>query len=676
MWKALKHLSLGLALIVAAGGVLLFSDQGGREGRRGPEHGPAEALHRKVRAGEKVRVALLKWVSSVTLDETLRGLLEGLAERGFVEGQGMELQVFCAEGDMPTAVSMAQRAFGGDYDLVLTVSTPMLQVAASANKQGRRVHIFGAVTDPYAAEVGISREDHRKHPAWLTGVGTFQPVRETLELSRRLYPGLTRIGTVMNPSEACSQSCYGVAREVCESLGIELDVVTVDNSSAVYEAASALVSRGVQALVIGGDNTVESAFDSVVKAADGARIPVLGYASMYAGRGALAGLGANYVDVGRVQGRLAGDIMKGLYPGDIPVENVMPLKLSLNRQVASRLRDPWELPPEVVQGASLVYGESGALEVSVDRSEGVPAIPAGRCFELYFLNYVESAPMEETLRGFRRALDEAGLREGRDFNLEVGNAQGDMPTLSALVDHVRSRRVDLLLLTSTPTLQAVLSKINDIPVVFGLVANPVLAGAGSSDVVHRPHITGISTEAPYVEGVRALKECLPGAKTVGTLVNPSEVNCVYNLKQVEKALAAQGITCVSVAVSTPTEVSDGIQGLLAQRVDAVLQVTGNLFFASFAPISKACLEARVPLFGMDAANALSGGAAVAVARDYAAGGEDMGRVALRVLRGESPEGIPFAPVSNTRIVINERNAERYGLSIPPSLMSRATDVVK
>ena len=676
MWKTVKHLSLGMALIVVASGMLLVSDWMGREGRSGEAGDPATALHRKVRAGERVRVALLKWASSVTLDETTRGLLEGLAERGFEHGGAMELQTFCAEGDMPTAVSMAQRAFGGEFDLVLTVSTPMLQVAATANKQGKVVHVFGAVTDPYAAGVGISRENHRNHPAWLAGVGTFQPVRETLELARRLFPDLKRLGTVINPSEACSQACYELAQKTCAEMGLELSAVTVDNSAAVYEAASALAAQGVQAFVIGGDNTVESAFGAVVKAADAAKIPVLGYASMYAGMGALAGLGANYVDVGRVQGRLAGDVLKGLSPREIPVENVMPLKLSLNLHVAAELRDLWIIPPEVVAEASLVYGRSGELEISVDRSGALTTRAPERCWDLYFLNYVESAPMEATLRGFRRALEDEGLREGKDFLLEVASAQGDMATLSALVDHALTQEPDLLLLTSTPALQAVLSKVRNVPVVFGMVANPVVAGAGSSDAVHLPHITGISTESPYAEGVRVLQECLPGARTVGTLVNPSEVNCVYNLHQFEKALAAQGMTCVSVAVSTPTELPDGIQGLLARRVDAVFQISGNLFFSSFAPISKACLEARVPFFGYDAAVALSGGAAVAVARDYESGGEDMGRVALRILRGESPARIPFAPVSKIRIVVNETNARRYGMTIPPSLRARATDVVK
>lgn len=635
---------------------------------------PAAALHQKVRAGAMVRVALLKWTSSVTLDETQRGLLESLAEQGFENGKTMDLQIFSAEGDMPTAVNMAQTAFGGTFDLVLTISTPMLQVAATANKSGKVVHVFGAVTDPYGAGVGINRANHRDHPAWLAGVGTFQPVREALELAKKLYPDLKRLGTVMNPSEACSQACFDLAKKTCEDLGLELSAVTVENSSSVYEAASALAAQGIQAFVIGGDNTVESAVPSVIKAADMAGIPVLGYASQHGSLGALAGLGANYVDVGRIQGRLAGDILKGLSPADVPVENVMPLKLSLNKKVLEHLRDPWRIPAEVEGAASLVYDRMGTVEKSVDR-KALPPSQSTRRWNLHFLNYVESPPMEETLLGFRKELQRAGLREGTDFDLTVSNAQGDMATLATMVDNVLAQDVDLLLLTSTPTLQTVVRKVKDLSVVFGFVANPVLAGAGRSDTDHLPHITGISSASPYAEGVQVLLECLPTVKRVGTLVNPSEINCAYNLECMTKALAAQGVACVSVAVSTPLEIPEGILALLAMDVDAVFQVMGNLFVSSFAPISKACLEARVPLFGFDSSTTVSGGAMIAVARDYEVGGADMGRVALRVLRGELPRDIPFAPISATRITVNETNARKYGVVVPNSIKRRAHSVV-
>ncbi len=96
--------------------------------------------------------------------------------------------------------------------------------------------------------------------------------------------------------------------------------------------------------------------------------------------------------------------------------------------------------------------------------------------------------------------------------------------------------------------------------------------------------------------------------------------------------------------------------------------------SSFAPISKACLDARVPLFAFDTSAATEGGAAVTVARDYEAGGEDMGRLAVRVLGGENPADIPISPVSRTVVTVNEANARRYGLNIPETLRRSARTV--
>lgn len=678
MLKAMRHLLLGVVLILVAGAILLISDYRGRAWNRLTRDGrPAAPLQGKIRAGEPLHVAVLKWATSITNDETHEGLMAGLSERGFDAKRGIVFHPFSAEGDMPTALSMAQYACGGEYDLVLSISTPMLQVTARVNEAGKVPHVFGAVTDPYSAGVGISAKDHREHPAWLTGVGTFQPVREAIELTVRLRPEIKRLGTVMNPSEACSQACYKLAKETCEKMGITLSHVTVDNSSAVYEAASALASQGIEAFIIGGDNTVESAFDSILRAANGAGIPVIGYAALYASKGALIGLGADYFEVGRIQGHLTADILEGLSPADISVENVMPLKCSLNKNVLANLRETWIIPSDVEAEAAEVFGGQATRAAPPSRpGTRLPVASARRArrarrWNLHFLNYVDSMPTEDTLNGFRDVLREEGWVEGKEYSLSVVNAQGDMPTLSTMIDNALSQNADLLLLTSTPTLQAAIEKVHQVPVIFGVVANPVIAGAGRNDADHLPNVTGISSASAYGEGVAALLACLPDAKRVGTLVNPSESNCVYNLERLTEELAAKGIVCLSVPVSTPMEMSDAIGSLLSMGVDAVLQVAGNLFFSSFAPISKACLEARVPLFGFDSATATRGGAVLAVARDYMAGGEDMGRLALRILQGEKPADIPFAPISKTIVTINEANARRYGLFIPPALRQGA-----
>src|SRR5947208_4839696 len=140
---SLRKLSLGMGLIVAAGVVLLLSD---------PVAKPA--------TGRTIlKVALANFSSTVTLEEGQRGLLDGLAEEGFIDGQNIKVTRFNAETDRATAMAIAKDVVSRDFDLILTVSTAMLQAVANANKETRRTHVFAITTDPWGAGIGVSREN-------------------------------------------------------------------------------------------------------------------------------------------------------------------------------------------------------------------------------------------------------------------------------------------------------------------------------------------------------------------------------------------------------------------------------------------------------------------------------------------------------------------------------------
>ena len=108
----------------------------------------------------------------------------------------------------------------------------------------KRPHVFGMVSDPVVAGVGISRDDPMKHPPYMVGIGTLQPVVETFRLARRLAPRLARVGVAWNPSEANSEAGTKVARIICTELGIELLEANVEGSAAVREAVASLVAGG------------------------------------------------------------------------------------------------------------------------------------------------------------------------------------------------------------------------------------------------------------------------------------------------------------------------------------------------------------------------------------------------------------------------------------------------
>lgn len=342
MRKSLERLTLGLTLIAAVSTVLLVSDWRSRSAARGVP-----------------RVALFQFASRPLMEEAVSGAIAGLAARGFRDGQTVRLQRFNSENDLPTANSMAKAILDARFDMAITVSTPCLQMMATANREGKMVHVFGAVTDPAATGVGIGRANPLGHPPYMAGVGTFQPVREAFLLARQMYPALGVVGLVRNPAEACAEACAAVGRQVSRELGIRLLEATVENSAGVLEASNSLVARGAEALLIGCDNTVEMSMTSVVKAASQGRIPVIGLAPGHVTVGALAGLGADYYEVGRVIGGLAGDILNGRDPRTVRIENVLPKTLTLNLSALRPLRDPWRIPPEVLKSAAWIVDEKG-----------------------------------------------------------------------------------------------------------------------------------------------------------------------------------------------------------------------------------------------------------------------------------------------------------------------------
>jgi putative ABC transport system substrate-binding protein len=112
---------------------------------------------------------------------------------------------------------MAQEIASGDYDLAMTLTTPSLQAVANANKAGKKRHVFGMVTDPTAAGVGIGKEP-LDHPAHLVGIGTLQPVAASLQMARRMFPGLKTLGVVWNPAEINSEVNTRMCRAACEEM--------------------------------------------------------------------------------------------------------------------------------------------------------------------------------------------------------------------------------------------------------------------------------------------------------------------------------------------------------------------------------------------------------------------------------------------------------------------------
>ncbi|MDX2081749.1 MAG: ABC transporter substrate-binding protein [Terrimicrobiaceae bacterium] len=660
MKQVVQRLVLGVALVLGAAGILLVSDLGSRVGA-------------VARDTAKPRVALLEHASQAVLQDGVRGILAGLAEGGFEPTRNLDLRRYNSEGDLATANTIARGMVSGDADLLVTVSTPSLQAVANANRDIRRPHVFALVTDPSATGVGISKDDPMEHPGWMAGYGTMQPIEPALRLAREVKPDLRRVGVVFNAAEVNAVAQVRVVRAVCEQLGIALEEATVDNSSGVGEATGALTARGSEAIFLIGDVTVLVAAETVIQTAGRSDVPVFTVIPPHARKGAIFDLGADYFEVGRKAGVLAAEVLKGRDPATVPIVNYMPESLVVNEQAVARFSSRgWSVPESVRARAGLLIDRDGQEHA---RNTRTPPTTRSRPMHIEIIGYSESLPLEETLAGLRKGMKEWPWKEGEDFTVRVRNAQGDMGALNGIVEAAMAARPDVLVPLSTPALQAAFQKARDQKIVFAMVANPMAAGAAKSYDDHPPHLTGVTVLAPAGELLDLIRRHYPGVRRIGTLYCPAEANSV-DLRDILLAEARhRGMEVETVAVATPGELADAAMSLAGKPIDAIVQISDNLSSGGFTAVTRAARQAGKPLFSLNSTT-IPLGAAVAVGRDYEAGGEAAAALVRRVLEGESPAGISIQPAPRVTKAASIPNAQALGMTLPDGLLGEMEKVIK
>jgi ABC-type uncharacterized transport system substrate-binding protein len=331
-----RHLGLAVVLIAAATAVLLLSDSQRRS--IAEKESSTDALP---------SIAIMQISSTPLLDMHVAGVKEGLRKHGFLVDDEHNLRIFNPQGDFPTANAIAQQMAHGNYDLLITSSTVALQITAKANQNTKVKHIFGAVTSPQGAGVGITGREADQHPPWLTGIGTFQPVQSAFKIAHQLNPSIRKIGVVWNPGEQCSEACTAEAKIICKQLGIELIEGIATQSGEVSDAIHSLLSKNVEAVWIGGDTVANAAAAMIIHIAAAQQIPVFTNDPTDTEKGALFGLGADYHTVGLCTADMAAEVLNGRSPATFRIDNVVPEQFNLNETVLATLSSNWTLVDSV-----------------------------------------------------------------------------------------------------------------------------------------------------------------------------------------------------------------------------------------------------------------------------------------------------------------------------------------
>lgn len=331
----------------------------------------------------------------------------------------------------------------------------------------------------------------------------------------------------------------------------------------------------------------------------------------------------------------------------------------------------------VALGVTVIIAASATLllsDLQHRRSPERGPKAAGHKWKIYFVQFNQVVDVEDAAKGVMEGLRESGLQEGVDFEVKTLNAQGDMATVSALIDAAISGGAEMLITFSTPTLQAALRRAQSVPVVYNYVASGLKAGAGKSNTEHAPNVTGVSLLPANDEALGIMRTYFPAFQRLGTLYCPAETNMVIARNMLEESARRRGYEVVYVPAETATDVPDAAAALMSRNIDAVLQLPGNLTASAFGSIGQAGRRARIPIFAFQKTQAL-GGAMVVVARDYSESGRHAAHLAARIMRGENPAAIPLEDFGRTRLMVNLDAARAIDITLPPALVRSAKEVL-
>ena len=308
-------------------------------------------------------------------------------------------------------------------------------------------------------------------------------------------------------------------------------------------------------------------------------------------------------------------------------------------------------------------------------------IPLAACNteEIYHIGIaqlVTHPALDANREGFIDAMAEEGFVEGDNVVYDYRNAELDATLENTIAQKFVQDKVDLILAIATPMAQACVQATEgtDIPVVFGSVTDPVFAGLIDSWEHPGGNVTGISDWADVGQQVELIMEIVPDVERLGVLYCPGEPNSVIQVEDLKAVAPGLGITVVEGPVASSNEVLTAANSLVG-RVDAIWVPTDNTVVASFGAAVGVCEENDIPIFAADVAT-VEGGAVAVAGIDYYRLGQECGQVAARILRGESPANIPAKKVDMTDLWVNPGAAQRMGISIPQSVMDRATKVIE
>ena len=288
-----------------------------------------------------------------------------------------------------------------------------------------------------------------------------------------------------------------------------------------------------------------------------------------------------------------------------------------------------------------------------------------------------SAGFSPELDAFRQGLNELGYIEGQNVAVEYRFASGRLERLQEVATQLVALRPSVIVAPGTPAAVAAKQATGMIPIVFAGVADAVGAGLVANFARPTANITGLTSNSVQLGGKRLelLKSVVPKASRVAVLYNPGDRSNVLTSNELQESAPTLGLTLKRLEVRRPGEFESAFAAMSRWRTDALFGAAGLLTTGHRQALVNLAARTRIPAIWGERQFVESGGL-----MSYSADFYDQIRRAAayvdKILRGSRPGDLPVEQPTNFELVINLKTAKALGLTIPPSLLLRADQVIE
>lgn len=312
--KRLIGILAALALLVI--GILVYQSLGRQK--------------QKSSQSDTFKVGVLQYVSHNALDEIYRGIKDGMKEEGY-SGKKIKIDFMNAEGDQSKVQTMSQTLVNHKNDVLIGIATPAAQGLASATKDIPIV--MGAVTDPVGAKLV---KNLKKPDGNVTGVSDKTPIKAQVDLVKTLTPKVKTIGVIYSSSEDNSKSQVAEFKKTAEKKGYKVLEYSVPSTNEIATTMNVMLEKA-DTVWIPLDNTIASAFPTVVSAAKAAKKPVYPSVDTMVNEGGLASVVVDQYELGVATGKMAVKLFEGEKVSELPVNIFDKGTPVVNKKVAKEL---------------------------------------------------------------------------------------------------------------------------------------------------------------------------------------------------------------------------------------------------------------------------------------------------------------------------------------------------